>query len=197
MKGARAFAAVRGAAAELRGIGCRFALVGGLAVSVRGHARFTEDVDFAVVVEDDAAFEALAFQLRGLGYQMRGVVEQVKAARLATLRLTTPKGIALDLLGASCGIETEIVERAELIETGRFGALPVACVAELLAMKVLSMSEKRGQDRIDAVSLVQVTEDLDLARLRANLALIAERGFSRGQDLMAKLEAVLAAVRDE
>jgi hypothetical protein len=42
-----------------------FALVGGLAISVRGEVRFTRDVDIAVAVRDDADTEALTL-LNGL-----------------------------------------------------------------------------------------------------------------------------------
>ncbi len=47
-------------AGELRRLRKNFALVGGLAVSVRGDVRTTRDVDLAVAVADDAETEALA-----------------------------------------------------------------------------------------------------------------------------------------
>ena len=55
------------------------------------------------------------------------------------------------------------------------------------------MRDARLQDRIDAQRLVEVG-DIDLATVRADLALIRERGFDRGQDLEAKLASVLDAV---
>ena len=39
-------------AANLRRLGRRFALVGGLAVGIRGQVRFTRDVDLVVEVRD-------------------------------------------------------------------------------------------------------------------------------------------------
>ena len=51
------------AAAELRRRGKRFALVGGLAISVRGEVRTTRDVDLAVAVGDDRELETLVADL--------------------------------------------------------------------------------------------------------------------------------------
>ncbi len=59
-------------------------------------------------------------------------------------------------------------------------------------MKVLSMTERRLQGRIDAVNLVVFCDGLELALVRENLAEITRRGLHRGQDLGAKLAAVLA-----
>lgn len=64
---------------------------------------------------------------------------------------------------------------------------PVARAEELLALKVLSMTEGRPQDRMDAESLLAVNPDLDLETVRDLLARITARGFNRGQDLDEKL----------
>ena len=60
---------------ELVRLGRRFALVGGLAVSVRAEVRFTRDVDIAVPVTDDLDAEALTYQLRSAGYSAVATVE--------------------------------------------------------------------------------------------------------------------------
>jgi hypothetical protein len=186
--------ALASAAELLTRLGRRFAVVGGLAVSVRGEVRFTRDVDLAVLVEDDRDAEQLVFQLRDAGYAPIATVEHTRTGRLATARLASPTGIVVDLLFASSGIEPEIVDRATPIELALAGALPVAAAEELVAMKVLSMSESRLQDRLDAQRLLQHAE-VDLDRVRLNLRLIAERRCDRDQDLEAKLELVLRAVR--
>jgi hypothetical protein len=58
-------------------------------------------------------------------------------------------------------------------------------------MKILSMSEQRLQDRLDVHRLIQFGTDLDMNRIRDNLALIIARGFQRDQDLNSKLDLVL------
>lgn len=184
--------ALRGAVEELRARGRRFALVGGLAVSVRAEVRFTRDVDLAVVVLDDADTEALVFELRGKGYRPLASVEHETQGRLATVRLLAPQGVKVDLLTASSGIEHEVVEGATPVTLEGVGALPVASAEDLLSLKVLSMSDRRLQDRIDADRLVAVNPNLDLGRVRHNLELITARGFHRDQDLLAKLEALIA-----
>lgn len=185
--------ALASAATLLTRLGRRFAVVGGLAVSVRGEVRFTRDVDLAVLVDDDADAERLVFELRVAGYAPIATVEHTKTGRLATARLASPIGIVVDLLFASCGIEPEIVDRATLVELGAVGALPVAAAEELVSMKVLSMTEARLQDRLDAQRLLQHAA-VDLERVRANLRLITQRHCDREQDLEAKLEIVLRAV---
>lgn len=185
--------ALRGAVEELRARGRRFALVGGLAVSVRAEVRFTRDVDLAVVVHDDADTESLVFELRGKGYRPLASVEHETQGRLATVRLLAPQGVKVDLLTASSGIEQEVVEGATPVTLEGVGALPVASAEDLLSLKVLSMTDGRLQDRIDADRLVAVNPNLDLGRVRHNLELITTRGFHRDQDLLAKLDALIAS----
>ncbi len=187
----RALAAI---ARELSERGRRFALVGGLAVSVRSEIRFTRDVDIAVGVADDADAEQLIYQLGQRGYRALASVEHETAHRLSTVRLLGTDSIRIDLLFASSGIESEIVERANAVEIATAGFVPVAAAEELLAMKVLSMTDMRLQDRLDAQRLLQLVSGLDLERVRADLRIISERGFDRQQDLTAKLDSLLAIV---
>jgi hypothetical protein len=190
-------AALEDVTRRLHALGRPFALVGGLAVSFRAEVRFTRDVDLAVVVEDDADFEALIFELRSAGYIAVATVENTQRSRLATARLASPLGFIVDLIASTCGIEREIVERATPIQINSGSVLPVARAEELLAMKVLSMSDRRLQDRIDARNLVLYTADLDLGAVRDNVSRIITRGFHRGEDLQAKLAAVLSEAARE
>lgn len=178
-------------ARELTSRGRHFALVGGLAVSVRAEVRFTRDVDVAVIVTSDADAEVLVRDLSG--YTPIAVVEHESVQRLSTARLEGPEGVVVDLLFASTGLEHEIVSRAEPMELPNVGTVPVARAEELLAMKVLSMRESRLKDRIDAEQLL-AAGGVDLDAVRADLALIHARGFDRGQDLQAKLASVIEAV---
>lgn len=178
-------------ATHLAQLGRPFALVGGLAVSLRAEVRFTRDVDLAIAATDDADVEQLVHTLGNVGYFPVATVEHLQRRRLSTVRLASPSGVVVDLLAASSGIEAEVVARATRIDFGDIGEIPVARAEELLAMKVLSMTERRLQDRIDAVNLVLMTEQLDLDAVRENLAEITRRGFHRDQDLLAKLVAVL------
>ena len=183
------------AASELVRRNQRFALVGGLAVSIRGEVRFTRDVDLAIAVSGDAQVEALVRSLGESGYRVVALVEHEARKRLATVRLRAPSGIVVDLLAASSGIEAEVVERAEPVAIEGVGSIPVARAEELLALKTLSMTDLRPQDRMDALALLAVNPGLDVEVVRELLRWITERGFDRGQDLLAKLGSVLAGVQ--
>jgi predicted nucleotidyltransferase len=179
---------------ELSERGRRFALVGGLAVSVRAEVRFTRDVDVAVLVSDDADAEQLIYELRQRGYQALATVEHETQHRLSTVRLLGSDGVKVDLIFATSGIEPEIIDGATSVEVAAAGSIPVAAAEELVAMKVLSMTDVRLQDRLDAQRILQLVPELDLARVRADLVRIGERGFDRGQDLNSKFDALLRAV---
>jgi hypothetical protein len=122
-------------------------------------------------------------------------VEHERQDRLSTARLSSPEMVIVDLLFASSGIEQEIAERARPLEVAGVGTIPVARAEELLAMKVLSMTNRRLQDRIDAERLIELAS-VDLNAVRSNLGLIRDRGYHREQDLEAKLSEVLAALEE-
>jgi hypothetical protein len=131
----------------------------------------------------------------GAGFEIIALVEHETRSRLATARLVSPSDLIIDLIASTCGIEEEIVNRATAVTLPEVGDLPVARTEELLAMKVLSMTDKRPQDRTDVINLVLINTTLDVDAVRSNLRLITARGFHRDQDLLAKLESVLEAVR--
>lgn len=145
----------------------------------------------AVAVTNDGAAERLVYGLRAEGYEPFASVEHEDRDRLSTVRLLSSLGVKIDLLFASSGIEAEAVDRAVMIDIPGTGPLPVACAEELVAMKILSMTNRRLQDRIDAQRLLEHTQRLDLGRVRANLSLIRQRGYDRGEDLDAKLASLL------
>ncbi len=172
--------------------GVPFALVGGLAVSVRVEPRFTRDADVAVAVASDAEAEALTVGLVAAGCRLIGTVEQVATGRLATARLLVgsgPEAPVVDLLYASCGIEAEVVADADPLEIFDGMRIPVAATAHLIAMKLLSRDdERRPQDLGDLRGLIGQASTADIARARGAIDLITGRGYHRGRDLAAELQ---------
>jgi predicted nucleotidyltransferase len=168
-----------------------FALVGGLAVSVRTEPRFTRDADLAVAVHDDTDAERLIRALRARGYEVDSVVEQAVAGRIATVRLrrTTEAPVPLiDLLFASSGIEHEVVAEAEPVEVLPGLRLPVASTGHLIALKLLSRDdEQRPQDLVDLRSLLKNASRADLEQAELASGLIMARGYNRGRDLTNEL----------
>ncbi|HSO39811.1 MAG TPA: nucleotidyl transferase AbiEii/AbiGii toxin family protein [Labilithrix sp.] len=172
------------AAEDLTELGARFALVGGLAVSAWGEPRYTRDVDLAVAVDVDQEAERLVYELSARSYEVVTIIEQTKTNRLATARLRRieDRSVLIDLLFASSGIEPELAAAAVRIDD-----VPVSRVGHLLALKVLSESERRLQDRIDIQQLAIIATDEDWRTAEAMVRLIKERGFHRGRALLTRL----------
>jgi predicted nucleotidyltransferase len=184
---------LRRAVDDIRSLSRPFALVGGLAVSTRTEPRFTRDADFALAVADDADAEAVIRQMRGLGYVVQGIVEQEAVRRLATVRMVLAADesrTVVDLLFASSGIEPEIVADAEeLLVLPKF-MIPVATVAHLIVMKLLARDDRRRPaDADDLRSLATVATATDWMNARRAATQVVERGFNRGRDLVAALDA--------
>lgn len=188
--------ALRWAAAELAGAGVDFALVGGLAISVRTEPRFTRDADLVVAVADDAEAESLVRRLRHRGCEITTLVEQEAVSRLATVRLGLahdPRAAVVDLLFASSGIEAEIVREAEALEVLPGLTIGVARSGHLIALKVLSRDDvRRAQDLVDLRALLRTAPADEIERARQALELITTRGYHRGRSLRAALDALLA-----
>lgn len=188
--------ALRQLCADLRAAKIRFALVGGLAVSVRTEPRFTRDADLTIALPNDRKAEALVYELQQKGYTVVATVEQESVERLATVRLqprASQTGVLLDLLFASSGIENEIVEAAELLEVLPELHIPVARTGHLVALKILSRDDRtRPQDIVDLRALAKTASKEELQRAREALELIESRGFHRDRPLLTMLDDFLA-----
>ncbi len=175
-------------------LGLRCALVGGFAVSVRTEPRFTRDIDLVVAVDDDKTAESLVRLLLDDGHTLVANVEQESVGRLATSRIRLTGGELVDVLFASSGIEHEVADAAEAIEVLPGLDIPVARVGHLIALKLLARDDAtRPQDAGDLRALAGVASDVEVTRARQAVALIEDRGFARGRDLVAALEALLSA----
>jgi hypothetical protein len=191
-------ASLRRRVADVASMGTGYALVGGLAVSVRAEPRLTRDVDFAISIADDSAAEAFVHRLAGIGYTPEGVVENEATGRLATVRLSRADdpGSVTDLLFASCGIEPEIVSSAEELEALPDLLLPVAGTGHLIAMKLLARDDRRRPaDVEDLRSLSAVADERAWAEALDAVRLISARGYSRERDLESALNELARGTR--
>jgi hypothetical protein len=179
---------------DFDGLGFRWALVGGLAVSARAEPRTTRDVDVVVAVEDDLGAERTVLALRQRGYGDAGqMLEHQATGRLATMRMVSPHDMAVvDLIFASTGIEAEIVADATPVDVLPGVTVHVASLAHLLAMKVLA---GRLQDAADFANLFRRASEKDLDDARAALALITERRTNRHKNLALEFERLCEAAR--
>lgn len=182
--------ALRRAIADLNAIKVQWALIGGLAISVRSVPRFTKDLDFAVAVAGDPEAEDVVHRLRGRGYQPVEVLEQDYVERLSGVRLEhNSSDVVVDLLFASSGIEGEVVASATRVEVLPQLLAPVASTGHLIALKVLA---GRNQDLTDLEALIPGASTADLDVARNAVRLIQARGFNRGQDVVADLDKLIA-----
>jgi hypothetical protein len=179
-----------GSALDARGES--WALVGGLAVSVRAEPRFTRDVDLAVAVENDAAAETLVSELVAGGFRLLLSLEHRALNRLSAVRLSPPgeheEGIVVDLLFSSSGIEADICAAAERIEVAPGLTVPVGQAGHLVAMKLLSTEPDRPQDEVDLRSLLAVLTRDERARARQAVLGIEAAGANRSRPLTEELE---------
>ncbi len=171
---------------DLRHLGLRWAVVGGLAVSLRGEPRTTHDLDINVVVASDDQAESVVRGFMSRGYLFQWAREHEDLNRLMIVRLmaggSKAPGVDVDLMFASSGIEDEVVAAAETLEILPGVFAPVATTAHLLALKTLA---GRTKDVTDFATLVQHASERDLSDAREALELISRRGFDRGKDLQA------------
>jgi hypothetical protein len=181
-------------------LGAEFAIIGGVAVSIRTVERFTKDLDIAIAVHSDKEAEEMILSLSRVGYFVETLIEQDETNRLATVRLSVPgpPKILVDLLFASSGVEPEVVATAEEAEIfpGIYGR--VATIPSLIALKVLSADDtRRLQDIIDIQHLLNEASHQEIDAARHLLGLITERGFNRNKDLCKDLEGFLEQFRDQ
>ncbi|MGH8958629.1 MAG: nucleotidyl transferase AbiEii/AbiGii toxin family protein [Acidimicrobiia bacterium] len=170
-----------------------FALVGGLAISIRAEPRLTRDADFAVSVRDDSMAEEIVRNLAARGYRP-DLVQEHERGRLATVRLANPESpIFSDLLFASSGIEPEVVAAAESLEVLPRFEVPVATTGHLIALKLLARDDRvRPADADDLRALAAIAVGADWEVARSAVGLIRERGYERGRDLETALSELQA-----
>lgn len=168
----------------------KWALIGGLAVSTHANPRFTNDIDLSVSVSSDKEVENIVFQLQQRKWRAEHIFEEQEKNYISTVRFTHPQhpDIFIDMLFASSGIETEIVEEAIPLEALPDIHIKVAQIGHLLALKILSERDRREQDTLDIKSLLQESSDIDVAKAKEACLLITSRGFHRGRDLEKLLE---------
>jgi hypothetical protein len=183
----RLLAVLRSVADTFGDLGVPWALIGGLAVSVRAEPRFTRDIDLAVAVPDDTAAEQLIHRLTSFGFDVMLSLEQDVLGRLATVRLVPPgeseEGIVVDLLFASSGIEAEICRDAERLEVAPGLYVPVAQAGHLIALKILAEAPDRQQDVLDLQALTRDLSPVERQRALDALRQITAIGANRGKRL--------------
>ena len=167
----------------------KWALVGALAVSIHTEPRTTRDIDIAFAIKSKDDQENLIHYLLKRGYGNRQELMHVNPVWKLGVRLhisqETECSVPLDLLFSSSGIEDEVVQNAIKIEVFPAVIVPIASLPHTLAMKILSQNDgDRLRDKIDIQMLLAKATSKEIKSTEDALALIQERGFNRGKNLL-------------
>ncbi len=93
-------------------------------------------------------------------------------------------------LRRSCETSSRMAAQADQLEVFAGVPAPVAQSGHLIALKVLARDDRtRPQAAVDLRALIAAAGESDLALARQSVRLIEQRGFHRGRDLVAALEA--------
>jgi hypothetical protein len=142
----------------LQGAGVRYLVVGGVAVALHGHPRFTADLDLVVALDPGNARKALA-ALAGLGYRPRAPVDGALFADPAVRQgWIDEKGLVVFTLWSPEHPATEVDlfvrepfpfdaawARATFASLGEV-EVPVASIADLVALKRVAGRPKDLED---------------------------------------------------
>lgn len=141
------------------------AIIGGIAASIRGRPRLTNDID-AVVLGDDLGWDrAVASAARyGIEPRIENVLDFASRTRVLLLRHAA-SGIDIDVSLGGLPFETELVERSSLVNVDRI-PLRVASAEDLVIMKSLA---RRPRDIADIEAILNVNPSLDVDRIREQL----------------------------
>lgn len=167
--------------------GVRYALIGGLAASLRGQPRATADVDLVIDTDVEGALKLIE-ALEGSSFKplFEGVEEVVNQAFILPLshRETSVK---VDLSIGLSGFEQQLLERATLVELGK-RHIPVVTAEDLLVMKLLAGRPRDQQDAMGIVMIQGGSLDLEYCRQIAR-----DLGDAVGIDLVMQLEKILSS----
>ena len=130
-----------------------YAMIGGLAASLRGEPRVTANVDLVLGVDVDRALE-LVVKLQGTPFQplISGVEEVVRKAFILPLRHTVT-GVKVDMTIGLSGFERQVIARAEQTKVADC-EVALATAEDLLVMKLLAGRPRDLQD-VHGIAMVQ------------------------------------------
>lgn len=152
--------------AEFAAAGIRYALIGGLAMAMRGVQRATLDVDFMLLLEDlGNAHE----RLLALGYQ-----REFHSENVSHYLATDPALGRVDLLHAFRGPSLGMLERAEMLELVSGLCLPVVHVEDLIGLKIQAAVNDPSRHRRDWSDIHLLVENASLHATPLDWDLLAD-----------------------
>jgi len=141
------------------------AIIGAVAVSVRGKPRHTDDID-AVILGDDIGWERVVESAAryGLVPRIEDALAFATRSRVLLLRHAA-SGVEVDVSLGVLPFERETIERSTMVRVGAL-RLRLSSAEDLVIMKALA---RRPKDIADIEGILDVHRDLDLNRIRRYL----------------------------
>ena len=139
------------------------AIIGGVAASILGRPRFTDDIDVLVLLDRERWDEFLAAGREcGIVARIDDVVEFAETSRVLLVS-HEPSGIQIDVVLGALPLEEEIVLGATKAKIAD-DVMPLATPESIIVMKAIA---GRARDVADIESLLEVHERLDLDWVRS------------------------------
>ncbi|MDD9982421.1 MAG: nucleotidyl transferase AbiEii/AbiGii toxin family protein [Gammaproteobacteria bacterium] len=141
------------------------AIIGGVAASVLGRPRLTEDIDVLVILERQEWTPFLrAGREFGFAPRVDDALDFAESSRVL-LVVHQPSGISIDIVLGALPLEDEIVRGARNVEIAGV-RLPLAAPESIVVMKTLA---RRARDIADIEGILEVHDELDLEWIRIRL----------------------------
>lgn len=139
-----------------------YTIIGGLAVSLLGQPRATQDID-VVVWLGERPWDSFVRDGEGYGFEGRigDALEFAARSRVFLLR-HSESGVSLDISCGALPFEQEMIERALTLQVGGV-RLKTPTPEDLVIMKLVA---RRTKDLNDVEALLRAHKDLDIARIR-------------------------------
>jgi hypothetical protein len=144
----------------------RYALIGGLALSMRGVQRATLDIDFLLLSEDLPQAHAM---LVDLGFERHFYSENVSHY----LSIRAPR-VRLDILHAFRHVSLSMIARADFLPWPTGICVPVATIEDLIGLKVQAFCNDPERFPHDWSDILLLTQYAQQNQLRLNWKLIQE-----------------------
>jgi predicted nucleotidyltransferase len=138
-----------------------FVVIGGVAASLLGRPRLTQDIDLTVIVDPDEWEQLLASgQEHGFEARLSSALDFAKQNRVLLLRHVA-SGISVDVALGALPFEQQMIRRARPTEVGPL-SIPLATPEDLIIMKAIA---HRPRDMEDIESVLSIHPDLDRRRV--------------------------------
>ena len=165
------------------------AIIGGVAASVLGRPRLTEDIDVLVILDrhEWAPFLEAGREF-GFAARIDDALDFAETSRVLLL-LHQPSGVAIDIVLGALSLEDEIVRGARSVEVAGV-CFPLAAPESIVVMKTIA---GRARDIADIEGILEVHDELDLDWIRIRLTEF-DQALGR-TDLLDEFGRILARTR--